>query len=88
MVSNNCQDKKFGQSVGHKTCNSDWFFGNLVWLTTKEAARYLRKNANAVRDLIYRKILRARKFRRRLYFKREKLEKEIRKNLSAIGFEI
>ena len=75
MVSDNCKDKKSsGQSVGHKTCNSDWFFGNLVWLTTKEAARYLRKNTNAVMDLVYKKILRVRKLRRRLYFKREELD--------------
>ena len=74
MVSNNCQDKKcIGQSVNHKTYNSDCFFENLVWLTTKEAARYLRKSANAVRILVHRGFLKARKFRRRLYFRKDEL---------------
>lgn len=54
--------------------NSDRFFDNLIWLNTEEAARYLRKSANAVRILVHKKILRARKFRRRLYFKKCELD--------------
>lgn len=50
------------------------FFDNLIWLTTEEAAQYLRKSVNAIRILVCRKILRARKFRRRLYFRKSELE--------------
>ena len=50
------------------------FFENLIWLTTEEAAQYLRKSVNAIRILVFRKILRARKFRRRLYFRKSELE--------------
>jgi excisionase family DNA binding protein len=50
-------------------------FENLIWLTTEEAAIYLRKSADAVRHLVYRGDLRARKFKRRLYFKRDELDK-------------
>ena len=54
--------------------NSEMFFDNLIWLNTEEAARYLRKSANAIRILVHKKILRARKFRRRLYFKKSELD--------------
>ncbi len=49
-------------------------FENLIWLTTEEAAIYLRKSADAIRHLVYRGDLRARKFKRRLYFKRDELD--------------
>lgn len=49
-------------------------FENLIWLTTEEAAVYLRKSADAVRHLVYRGDLKARKFKRRLYFRRDELD--------------
>ena len=75
MVLSSCQDVTYDsrQSVSHKTCDSDLLFENLVWLTTKETAQYLRKSANAVRIMVYKKILKARKFRRRLYFRKDEL---------------
>lgn len=49
-------------------------FDNLIWLTTKEAAVYLRKSVNAIHTLVSRKHLKPRKFANRLYFRREELE--------------
>lgn len=49
-------------------------FENLIWLTTKEAAVYLRKSVNAVHILVNRKQLKARKFQNRLYFKKKELD--------------
>ena len=49
-------------------------FDNLIWLTTKEAAVYLRKSVNSIHTLVSRKKLRARKFNNRLYFKKEELD--------------
>ena len=49
-------------------------FYNLVWLTTKEAAVYLRKNVNAIHKMVHLRKLKARKFHNRLYFKREELD--------------
>jgi|GEM_PF-2195016 len=49
-------------------------FENLIWLTTKETAVYLRKSVNAVHLLVSRKHLTARKFKNRLYFKRKELD--------------
>ncbi len=87
MGINNCQNKKCsGQSVGHKTCNSDRFFENLIWMTTEEAARYLRKSANAIRILVHKKILKARKFRRRLYFKKDELDVMIETSFVKGGY--
>ena len=60
-------------------------YENLIWLTTEEAAYYLRKSANAIRILVFKKILRARKFRRRLYFKKEELDAVIETSLLERG---
>lgn len=49
-------------------------FENLIWLTTKEAAVYLRKSVNAIHILVNRKQLKARKFQNRLYFKKKELD--------------
>ena len=49
-------------------------FDNLIWLTTEEAARYIRKSSNALRIAVFKGHIHARKFRRRLYFKREELD--------------
>ena len=50
-------------------------FNRLTWLDTKEAARYLRKTANALRIMVFRGYLKPRKFRRRLYFRRVELDR-------------
>ncbi len=47
----------------------------LTWLDSKDAAKYLRKSANALRIMANRGYLRARKFRRRLYFRRVELDR-------------
>jgi excisionase family DNA binding protein len=47
------------------------------WMTTNEAAIYLRKSANAIRTMVCRGQIKARKFRRRLYFNRSELDKLI-----------
>lgn len=49
-------------------------FDNRIWLTCEEAACYLRKSVGAIRVMVHRGQLRARKFRRRLYFKRSELD--------------
>ena len=54
---------------------SDRFFDNLVWLNSVEAAQYLRKSVGALRTMVCRGHLQARKFRRRLYFKRRELDR-------------
>lgn len=51
------------------------FFENLVWMTSEEAAQYLRKSVGALRTAVCRGQIRARKWRRRLYFKRQELDR-------------
>lgn len=59
------------------------FFDNLVWLSTKDAAIFLRKfrksdgkpSEGAIRTAIWRGALKARKWRRRLYIKKVDLER-------------
>jgi hypothetical protein len=50
-------------------------FERLTWLDSKEAARYLRKTANALRIMVCRGYLKPRKFRRRLYFLKIELDR-------------
>ena len=50
-------------------------FDCLTWLSSKDAAKYLRKTANALRIMVYRGYIRPRKFRRRLYFRRHELDR-------------
>ncbi len=50
-------------------------FDHLTWLDSKEAAKYLRKTANALRIMVSRGYIRARKFRRRLYFRKLELDR-------------
>lgn len=50
-------------------------FNCLTWLDSKEAAKYLRKTANALRIMVYRGYIRPRKFRRRLYFRKIELDR-------------
>lgn len=52
-------------------------FENLEWLTTAEAAHYLRKSSDAIRQMVCRGQLRARKFHRRLYFKKVELDRTL-----------
>ena len=54
--------------------SSPALFENLVWMTSAEAARYLRKTAGALRTAVCRRQIRACKWRRRLYFKKLELD--------------
>jgi len=53
------------------------FFENLIWLSTEEAARLLRRSSHALRQLVYKGKIRPRKFGGRLYFKRSELNELI-----------
>lgn len=53
--------------------NAQSLFDNSIWLTTEEAASFMRKTAHAIRQLVYKSKISARKFNGRLYFKREDL---------------
>lgn len=61
-------------SPGESITDSPQIFDNLKWMTTNEAAAYLRKSTNAIRTAVCRGHITARKFRRRLYFKRSELD--------------
>jgi excisionase family DNA binding protein len=53
--------------------NAHPFFDNLIWLTTDEAASFLRKSSHALRQMTYKGRIRPRKFGGRLYFKKAEL---------------
>ncbi|HAZ12963.1 MAG: hypothetical protein A2X86_09245 [Bdellovibrionales bacterium GWA2_49_15] len=64
---------------------SPTLFYNLYWMTTNEAATYLRKSANALRTAVCRGHITARKFKRRLYFKRSDLDRLIETSTTVGG---
>ena len=49
-------------------------FYNLKWLTTDEAAIFLRKSSHALRQMTYKGKIRPRKFGGRLYFEKAELD--------------
>ncbi len=53
--------------------NAQVLFENLIWLTTEEAAVYLRKSNHAIRQMVNKGKIMARKFNGRLYFKKDEL---------------
>lgn len=57
--------------------NAPQFFENLIWLSTEEAARLLRRSSHALRQLVYKGKIRPRKYGGRLYFKRSELNELI-----------
>ncbi len=50
------------------------FFENLEWMTSREAAQYLRKSAGALRVMVCRGQIPTRKFFCRLYFRKTELD--------------
>lgn len=52
-------------------------FNNLIWLTTEEAAEFLRKSSHALRQMLYKGKISARKVHGRLYFKKSELHELI-----------
>lgn len=68
-----CHSISSKYSNSSDSLESELFFDNLIWLTSKEAALYLRKSLGAIHILVSRGQLRARKFQNRLYFKKSEL---------------
>jgi len=68
-------------------------FDNLLWLSTKDAAIYLRKfrkvdgkpSEGAIRNAVWRGVLKARKWQRRLYFRKADLDRLIQTAPFAFG---
>ncbi len=76
--------EKLTDSLHENLESGQTLYENLQWLSTKDAAIYLRKfrvdgtpSEGAIRNLVWRGILKARKWRRRLFFKRTDLDRLI-----------
>ena len=59
-------------------------FNNLIWMNSEEAAFYLRMTVGALRTAVCRGQIKAKKFQRRLYFKRNDLN-ILLENAQTIG---
>lgn len=73
---------KTAESQAETSGSDKQLFDNLLWLSTKDAAIYLRKfrvdgspSEGAIRNLVWRGVLKARKWQRRLFFKRTDLDR-------------
>ena len=69
--------KNNGDSKPKGGGESPEFFENLVWMTSAEAATYLRKSYGALRVMVCRGYIKPRMFHRRWYFKRTELDRLI-----------
>ena len=52
-------------------------FDSLIWLDTKEAAKFLRRSIGQIRNMVYRGQLKARRFHGRLLFKKSELHSQV-----------
>ncbi len=75
-------NKRYNNSVD--SSGSMKFFNNLIWMNSEEAAFYLRMTVGALRTAVCRGQIKAKKFQRRLYFKRKDLDSLI-ENAQTIG---
>lgn len=75
---------KKGYSESVDSSGSMKFFNNLIWMNSEEAAFYLRMTVGALRTAVCRGQIKAKKFQRRLYFKRKDLD-SLLENAQTIG---
>ena len=64
---------------------SDSFFDNLIWLTSEEAAFYIRKTVGALRTMVSRGQIKCKKWRRRLYFRKDDLDRLLENSTEIVG---
>ena len=64
--------------VGTNVNEPNLIFENLVWLNSNEAAKYLRKTKGALLISVHRGQIECRKWRRRLFFRKDDLDKMLR----------
>lgn len=57
---------------------SSSFFENLEWMSSEEAARYLRRSVGQIRNMVYRGQIKFRKYNSRLYFLKNDLDRAIK----------
>jgi len=67
--------KKYNTSETRNSLSE--LFDNKIWMTVYDAAKYLSITPNALRIAVHRKEIIARKFRRKLYFKKIELDQQI-----------
>lgn len=72
FIRGNCNQSEKVYS-DNESNEAQMLFENLIWLTTEEAAVYLRKSSHAIRQMVYKSKIIARKFNGRLYFKKDEL---------------
>ena len=73
------------QSVSHEMCESDLLFDNLIWMTVKDTATYLRRTENAVRLLLYKGVLNTYKLGGRVYVKKTQINDLLEKSILKGG---
>lgn len=66
-------DQVSGRNEDEKKKDSGLFENRIVWLSTKEAAHYLRTSAQQIRNWVYQGKIRSYKIGRKLLFKRDDL---------------
>lgn len=86
------KDKKTSEQNENIVSDEHSFFDNLTWLSVKDAAIYLRKfrkdngkpSEGAIRTAIWRGVIKARKWQRRIYIKKSDLDRMLQYS-SIIG---
>lgn len=64
-----------GAGVNSKSVSE--IFDNQVWLNSEDAAVYLRRSVGQLRNMVYRRQIKPKKYVGRLYFRRSDLDRSI-----------
>ena len=79
-------EKSHDLSIAKKIKSENLIFENSIWMTVKDAARYLSRTENAIRILICRKVLRAYHLGRTVYLKRSEIDSLIESSVLNGGY--
>lgn len=74
----------YRQKVAHKEEISDTPFDKRIWLSAKEAAVYLKRSYGQIRNMVWRRQIKAYKYTGRLYFDRRELDDFISRNATLM----
>jgi len=72
-------------SESRRNSDQHLFFDNLIWLTSEEAAFYIRKSVGALRTMVSRGQIKCKKWRRRLYFRKDDLDRLLENSTEIVG---
>jgi excisionase family DNA binding protein len=80
------RQKKLSEKTPENGLSEKLLLENSIWMSVKDAARYLSRTENAIRILMCRKVLRIYRLGRRVYLKRSEIDALIESSVLNGGY--